>query len=465
MPTYAVTIAGASKNIREGWTLRETVNGRNTLSFEVTSLDGSYRPALGAEVIITENGTRIFGGNIDQPSERGRAGHGGTAVITSCSAVDFNALPDRRVLTDVLGTRTLKAALQYAVLFLADYGVTLDAGQVTGPTLPTITFGYSRLDELLNQFSVLSGGYVWEVDYNKVLRMFLPGSTGAPFSIVDGDGNATGEITIEPSRVNYANTVYVLGGGDLPYVATATDGGPASALVEAIVRYSDVLDPATLDALAPQELARRLLQPRTARYTTRRTGLKPGMTQTLTVPSHSISSVSFMITEIETRAITYNQVERTVTLVEGSLNAGDWRDVYKGWSGGGSGTGTVLVGSGGAAAAVGIAFLGGSRNTSVALAPAAWTPVVDFVAFTARASFSGLVRADAWAREAGTSVQLRLRNVTDSTTAASSAIVTSQTPTAVTFSVSITAGKTYRLEMQSSASGSGVFGIGALESA
>jgi hypothetical protein len=463
MPTYAVTIGGASKQIREGWTLRETINGRNTLSFEVTSLDGSYRPALGAEVIITEDGTRIFGGNIDQPSESGRAGHGGTAMTTSCSAVDFNALANRRVLTGIIPTGTLKAALLQVGGFLAPYGVSLDAAQVTGPTLPVMTFGFSYLNELFDQFAVLSGGYVWEVDYNKTLRMFLPASTAAPFNLVDGDGNATGDITVEPSRVNYANKVYVLGGGDLPYCATASDGGPDSLLVEAIVRYPDVLDPAVLDALAPQELARRLLQPRTVRYTTRQTGLKPGMTQTLTIPSHGISAGIFLITEIQTRAITYNQVERDLTLIEGSLNGPDWRDVYKTWAGGGSGTGTVTVGSGGASAAVGTHHLGGSRDRSVSKNPAAWVPVIDYMPFVARASFTGTVRAEAWARDAGISVTLRLWNVTDST-AQTASPVTGTTAQPVTFNVSIVAGKTYRLEMLASAASKGVYVIGALES-
>lgn len=464
MATYAATIAGASKRIREGFTIRETVNGRNAINFEITSLDGSYRPDLLDEVIITENGTRIFGGNIDQPSERSSASDDGTSLTTAVSAVDFNALADRRVVNGVVLGGTLKYMLQQLEAYLTPYGVALDVAQVDGPTIPDLTSGYSRVDELFNQLSVLSGGYVWEIDYNKTLRMFLPGSTPAPFNVVDGDGNAILDITVTPSRNDYANKVYVMGGGDVPYVASDNDGGPTADLVEAVIRYPDILDPAALDALAPQELARRLLQPRNATYTTLRTGIKPGMTQALTVPRHDLSAVTFLITEIETRAITTTKVTRTVTLLEGTLNATDWRDVYRTWAGGGTGTGTILVGTGAPTASIGTTFLGGSRNTAKAPNPAAWTPVVDYVSYTAPASYSGRIRAHVWS-PSGT-VSVRLYNVTDSSVVATSSAVTSTTETDITpFLVSIITGKQYRLEAIASVNGEKAFAIGTLEPA
>lgn len=461
MPTYAVTIAGASKQIQEGWTLRETVNGRNVLSFGVRSGDGTYRPALNAAVVLIEDAVTIYGGNIDRPSERGFAGHGGTAMETSCSAVDFNALADRRIINAIIPSQSLKATLQAIEPFLTPYGVALDAAQATGPTLPALAWTFLRVDKILDQLSELSG-YIWEIDYTKTLRMFLPSSTPAPFNVVDGDGNATGDVVVEPSRNEYANSVWIVGGGSTPYVTQLDDGGSSANLVEAVFQYPDIFDSAVLDALAIKVLAKVSAQPRTVTYTTRRTGLKPGMTQALTIPSHSISAVTFMITAIETRSIAYNLVERTVTLLEGSANGPSWRDVYRQWGGSsGASSGMVVFGSGGVD---GPAFLGGSRNTSVALASAAYTPVTDYVPFVAKTTFTGQVRADIWARDAGITATVRLRNVTDSTTAGTSSGVTSTTPTEVTFTVSITVGKTYRLEVLSSANSKGVFAIGALES-
>jgi hypothetical protein len=463
MPTYAVTIAGTSKELQESWNLRAATNSRHVLSFEVLSAAGTYRPALNDEVLLTENGTRIFGGVINQLRERGSAGFGGTAMTCSCSAVDFNALADRRLINGINPSQSLKATLQAIEPFLTPYGVALDAAQVTGPTLAAIPWVFMKVNEILDQLTDLTNGYRWEIDYNKAFRMFLPTAVAAPFNLVDGDGNAIGDIEVEPSRNDYATKVWVLGGGTSPYVAQANDGGPTSAMVEAVVQYPDVFDTTILDGLAVSILAQRQAQPRTVRYTTRRTGLKPGQSQTLTIPSHSISAVTFTITEIETRGVGASIVDRTVTLVEGTLNAPSWRDVYKQWAGGGTGasSGTVVFSGG---VTPGPAFLGGSRNTSIAANPAAYVPVPDFVPFTAATSFSGRVRADAWTRDAAISVTLRLRNVTDSTTTGTSSVVTSQTATEVTFNVTITAGKTYRLEMLSSANSKGVFGIGVLES-
>jgi hypothetical protein len=69
MATYVFTIGGVTQSLRPGWSINETANGRNTFSGAIQSLDASYRPDVGEEVILTEDGTRIFGGNVDVPSE------------------------------------------------------------------------------------------------------------------------------------------------------------------------------------------------------------------------------------------------------------------------------------------------------------------------------------------------------------------------------------------------------------
>ena len=61
MSTYVLTVNGVSKRIREDSVdIRETTNSRNLMNCAIASLDGTYRPALRDEVILTEDGIRIF---------------------------------------------------------------------------------------------------------------------------------------------------------------------------------------------------------------------------------------------------------------------------------------------------------------------------------------------------------------------------------------------------------------------
>jgi hypothetical protein len=97
-PVYALTVGGISQSIRAG-TLRklETINGRNTMSFDSVSWNASWRPTMGAEVIYVENTTRLFGGLIDLPAETGLfTTHGGRPLVNKIAAVDFNAYAVRR---------------------------------------------------------------------------------------------------------------------------------------------------------------------------------------------------------------------------------------------------------------------------------------------------------------------------------------------------------------------------------
>lgn len=217
MAVPVVTIAGATKTLRErSLYLSETANGRAALSFSVVSTDGSYRPALDAEVIITEAGNRIFGGLVERPTEEGvmRTGYS-AGIITAISCVDFNSYADRRLVNGTFASATLKANLTILVNdYLDDHGVTLDAGQVNGPTLPELTYEYARLSDVLNEWMTLTASvgdpYVWRIDYFKVLSAYQPSSEPAPFDIVNNTpAQVIGDVIVEETRKDYANRVIV----------------------------------------------------------------------------------------------------------------------------------------------------------------------------------------------------------------------------------------------------------------
>lgn len=209
-----LTIGGVAKTIQRGsLSISQTANGRTTASFSVLSAEGSYRPALDAEVIIEDDGTRIFGGLIDRPRERGPLNGAHTAIVTAVSAVDFHAYAERRYVNETLAAGTLKAKLTTLVsTYLAAYGVTLDAGQVVGPSLPALTYEYRQLTDVLNELATLTADagepYVWRISPLKVLRLYQPSTTAAPFDILTNTpAQVTGDIEVETHREHYANKI------------------------------------------------------------------------------------------------------------------------------------------------------------------------------------------------------------------------------------------------------------------
>jgi len=214
-----VTIAGSQKAYRVGsLQLSSPVNGRQTASFEVRSNDGTYRPALDASVVIADGATTLFGGLIDSPEEEGVLGDDSgdyAAISTRINAVSYHAYTERRFVNLTLTAGTLKSMLTTLVsTYLTGYGVTLDAGQVDGPTLPELTYTYTRLMDVLDELMTLTGTYgnpyVWTINGSKVLSAYQPSTTAAPFNITDGDGNRIGDLTVDRTRHDYANTIILI---------------------------------------------------------------------------------------------------------------------------------------------------------------------------------------------------------------------------------------------------------------
>ncbi len=555
---YGLTVAGVPRDIRSGtFRISSSINARDTMSFEIVSENGTYRPTFGDEVVYTWNTTRLFAGLIDTPTEQGLfATHGGRPLVNGVNSVDFNEYAEWRYVDGIIPAGTLKDALLVIVAYLAPYGVTLDPAQVTGPSVPLLYLPTRKLRDVMDELSVTTG-YVWEIDYNKIMRMFPPGSQAAPFNIVPASDPTVlvGDVAVEHDHSNYANRVIVLAGEgtrdrtdtftgdgstrvfvllasvnghpvvlvngvsvpvgihgvdtDLEWTYRASDnavvqladappGTPHAALTgadtltvtyagnhpfraqaddvaqqalrglrERSVPEKNVYERDQAQALADGYLAQFIITYQRVSYATRRRGLRKGQTQTITIPARNVSG-TFLITDVDTTDTVGNAFHYTVRAVGGLTIPPSWRDFYKGWGGGRSGTASPAVsgGTGGTAVVLSSpASLGGSRNTSSAPNPAAWTPVPDYVPFTAQASFGGRVRADLFARNAGVTATCRLYNVTDAAVVAVSSGVTSQTATEVTFLVGLTLGKKYRLEVISSGNGEGVFCIGVLESA
>lgn len=215
--TYVFLVNGVVKTLQPGFSIKEGPNGRNLFDGRMLSLDGSFRLEVGDAIDLTEDGTRIYGGTIDQPAEAGFGGTGATAAIDlRVSAVDFNEIADRREVTLDIVAGNVKAALVALEPFYDDYGVTLDAGQANGPALPALPYRGEKLRDVLNQISALTNHkWTWEIDYTKVLRFTEIASAATPFDVEDADveDHVDGDITVEqPTASEYGNFITVWAG-------------------------------------------------------------------------------------------------------------------------------------------------------------------------------------------------------------------------------------------------------------
>lgn len=211
MAVYVLTINGVTKALRDGTpNIQEAAASIHTMSFEYVSLSGTDRVSNGDEVVLTEDGVRIFGGEIDGPAESYIvAGHPG--IVNKCQAVDFNVYIDRRIVNLIVPAGTLKQFLQAIEPYLTDYGTTLDPSQPDGPSLPLLHFPFWTLRDAVRHVIDLLNGWLIEIDYDNVLRGFQSSGETAPFDISTANRKAIGDIGVTTAPVE-ANFVYVLGG-------------------------------------------------------------------------------------------------------------------------------------------------------------------------------------------------------------------------------------------------------------
>lgn len=204
MPTYALTIDGVAKSLKLGsLSVREGLNNRGALNLAVQSLDGSYRVQKNKGIVVTEDGTRIFAGYTDVPSEQSIT-DAGTGVQSNVSATCNKAYAARRYVQGTVVAGTVKQFLQWLLPYLTPFSVTLYGSQVDGPSLPELALD-GTAEDALNTVAGLSG-YVWDLDYDLVLSMKLPASISAPFSI-SSMADVIGDVTVEPITTYYANRI------------------------------------------------------------------------------------------------------------------------------------------------------------------------------------------------------------------------------------------------------------------
>lgn len=228
--TYTFSIGGSNREVViQGLSMSEAANAIDTLKCDVRSLDGSYRPAIDDQILVSENGTRIFGGRLEEVTEAGLNDQGNTTGLRfRLSAKSFGQFADWQIVTLTLAAGTLKSQLTTLVAELSSYGTALHGSQADGPTMPKVDCTERKLSDVLNDLASISG-YVWRIDENNKLRMWAKGDIAASFDVVNADGHAIGDIIVESTRNDlFTNSVVLVVTGAGPQTSaedfTATGG-------------------------------------------------------------------------------------------------------------------------------------------------------------------------------------------------------------------------------------------------
>lgn len=194
---------------------QDALNSRDTASFTIVddTANLDYCPEVGNEVTVINGPAIPFGGTVervkiklpDRPTD---------PTFIQVSAVDFSQLCDRHLVVRAYTNQTAGYILKDIVANdLLDEGITTEDYVEDGPVVAKAIFNYSSVSSAFDDIAKLVG-YSWYVDSEKRLHFFSRESYTAPFSLSDSSLNFNA-LTVESSRQNYVNKLFVRAGQDL----------------------------------------------------------------------------------------------------------------------------------------------------------------------------------------------------------------------------------------------------------
>lgn len=225
MAITSFTIGGVEVDpILESLDINENTGDVSTLACDVESIGSPVqRFSVHQTIVVQEDGVTIFAGTVTQTRERGFGGpnlyddaSGAPQIVTTITAEDYARLADRVSVTMTVADGTsLKSALTSLIADsdLTTLGVTLDPSQADGPSLPAITIDKQTGSDVLKKFADATG-YLYRIDYDKSLRMWLPGDISAPIDIDEFEDPPKWTDDVEVESIlgdTYANRVTVIG--------------------------------------------------------------------------------------------------------------------------------------------------------------------------------------------------------------------------------------------------------------
>lgn len=193
--------------------LTSRLGARNLASFAMVDTSGTYRPTVGAEVIIADGATRYFGGFINGFNETLTIDGNTSSLSYEVDCVSYDALADRRLVAASYENpaQTLSTIVSDVVTnFLNSDGLTT-TNVDTGPVIDRLKFNYEPASKVFDELANLTG-YAWWVDNSKNLYFKPRSGVSAPFSV--GPANAR-RVSVSRTTETYRNKQLIRAGVDL----------------------------------------------------------------------------------------------------------------------------------------------------------------------------------------------------------------------------------------------------------
>jgi hypothetical protein len=182
MASYTLTIDGTDRadDVKNASIKITDVigSGASTMIFTIENHNSSTVPGLDDEVMLTQSGSRLFGGRILRVNPRQL----GSMLVWDINCVDYTRDLDRNLVVEGYQDMTDKAIIEDIIdNYCGGTGITYDS-VVEGITISSIAFSYMPPSECFSKICKLTGRE-WYIDYDKDVHYQVKTSEHAPFNI------------------------------------------------------------------------------------------------------------------------------------------------------------------------------------------------------------------------------------------------------------------------------------------
>jgi hypothetical protein len=171
---------------------------------DFTAVD--YRPSVGDEITITDDGTTIFAGVILRITQRIR----GIRVEYDIQCKDWTHYLDRKLVTERYKNTNVASVISSLI---SNYTSGFSTNNVSGPQpIDNIAFNRIPVSQCIQRLAE-NTSYSWYVDYNKDIHFFSKNTESAPFNLTNTGGNHVWQsLSITEDITQLRNRIYVEGG-------------------------------------------------------------------------------------------------------------------------------------------------------------------------------------------------------------------------------------------------------------